>query len=138
MKSQSTIRPPLYSVEKCGDIAEIILYENIEENEYDGETFFTYDEYRINIPYRNNLENSIEQDYNTWLQHAKNIERTDIANKIRAERNRLLAESDWTQNADSPLDSNQKSAWATYRQALRDVPEQQGFPYEVSWPTVNK
>jgi len=43
----------------------------------------------------------------------------------------LLKESDWTQVADAPVD---QSAWADYRQALRDVPQQEGFPQEVVWP----
>lgn len=50
----------------------------------------------------------------------------------REERNRLLQESDWTQLADAPVDS---AAWAEYRQQLRDLPQQQGFPYSVVWPT---
>lgn len=49
----------------------------------------------------------------------------------RLERNGRLAESDWTQVADAPVD---KAAWATYRQALRDITEQDGFPSEVNWP----
>ena len=52
--------------------------------------------------------------------------------QIRHYRNQLLATSDWTQIADAPVD---QSAWATYRQALRDVPEQEGFPENVIWPT---
>ncbi len=51
---------------------------------------------------------------------------------IRAERNRLLAACDWTQLADAPVSSFQ---WANYRQALRDVPSQVGFPWTVVWPT---
>lgn len=42
---------------------------------------------------------------------------------IRKKRNKLLAECDWTQFFDSPLSVEQKQAWATYRQALRDLPE---------------
>ena len=53
------------------------------------------------------------------------------ANSVRAERDRLLAASDWTQVADAPADA---TAWATYRQALRDVPQQSGFPDSVVWP----
>ena len=41
---------------------------------------------------------------------------------LRAERNRLLAASDWTQMPDSPLTDEQRAAWAQYRQALRDAP----------------
>ncbi|MBG0791509.1 MAG: phage tail assembly chaperone [Desulfovibrionaceae bacterium] len=58
------------------------------------------------------------------------------ADQVRAERDRLLAESDWTQLADSPLDAEEKASWAAYRQALREVPQQEGFPYAVVWPTA--
>jgi hypothetical protein len=51
--------------------------------------------------------------------------------EVRTERNKLLSESDWTQLSDAPVD---KTAWATYRQALRDVPTQSGFPWTVTWP----
>ena len=50
----------------------------------------------------------------------------------RIERNARLAESDWTQVADAPVD---KAAWATYRQALRDITTQDGFPGSIEWPT---
>lgn len=51
---------------------------------------------------------------------------------VRAKRDGLLINSDWTQVDDSPVD---KSAWATYRQSLRDVPTQAGFPNSVTWPS---
>ena len=54
--------------------------------------------------------------------------------QVRAQRNSLLSLSDWTQLADAPLTTEQKQAWAEYRQALRDVPEQAGFPENVAWP----
>jgi hypothetical protein len=54
------------------------------------------------------------------------------AKSMRVTRNAKLAESDWTQLADSP---ENKAAWATYRQALRDIPTQASFPWEVQWPT---
>ena len=50
----------------------------------------------------------------------------------RAGRNAQLKESDWTQVADAPVD---KAAWAVYRQALRDVTSQAGFPWTIDWPT---
>lgn len=52
---------------------------------------------------------------------------------VRQDRNRRLAESDWTQLADTP--ATNKSDWATYRQALRDLPGKDGFPWVVDWPT---
>ena len=52
----------------------------------------------------------------------------DVASKaanVRAARDRALSASDWTQVADAPVD---KQAWATYRQALRDLPDAEGWP----------
>lgn len=50
---------------------------------------------------------------------------------VRTKRDKLLAETDWTQVADAPVD---QEAWATYRQALRDIPAQAGFPWTITWP----
>jgi hypothetical protein len=52
---------------------------------------------------------------------------------LRRERNNFLAGCDWTQLADSQVD---KQAWALYRQALRDLPQSAGFPWDYEWPTV--
>jgi hypothetical protein len=53
------------------------------------------------------------------------------SSEIRSERDKLLSASDWTQVADAPVD---QSAWAIYRQALRDITEQETFPATVTWP----
>lgn len=82
-----------------------------------------------------------EQANGVWVEKwvATNVSAEEIAqrtenqaNNVRAERNQKLSESDWTQVADAPVD---QTAWATYRQALRDVPEQAGFPWDVTWPS---
>jgi hypothetical protein len=54
------------------------------------------------------------------------------AESIRLQRTQLLKDSDWTQVVDAPGD---QVAWATYRRALRDLPAQAGFPWDVQWPT---
>ena len=74
----------------------------------------------------------------TWSVTAASVDEVnrrsqEMSAQVRAQRDQLLSQSDWTQVADSPVD---KAAWATYRQALRDVPEQPGFPWNVVWPTV--
>jgi hypothetical protein len=53
------------------------------------------------------------------------------ARRIRADRNTRLNDSDWSQIGDSTAD---KTAWAAYRQALRDIPTSVGFPWNVVWP----
>lgn len=50
-------------------------------------------------------------------------------------RNGLLLESDWTQSNDSPLTDAKKAEWATYRQALRDLPANTTDPRSPTWPT---
>ena len=57
---------------------------------------------------------------------------------IRGERDKLLANSDWTQGADSPLASAKKTSWATYRTKLRDVPKDQKDKTtyaSITWPS---
>jgi hypothetical protein len=56
-----------------------------------------------------------------------------LASEARAKRNALLTASDWTQINDVPVD---QSAWAVYRQALRDITSQTGFPQIIDWPTA--
>ena len=53
------------------------------------------------------------------------------AKSVREQRNQKLKDSDWTQVADAPVD---KAVWATYRQELRDITSQAGFPWDVTWP----
>ena len=50
---------------------------------------------------------------------------------VRTERDKLIDATDWTVLGDAKTD---KEDWKAYRQALRDVPEQEGFPYDVVWP----
>ena len=54
----------------------------------------------------------------------------DVAADARQERNNLLAATDWTASTDVTM----STAMTAYRQALRDVPTQSGFPSEVTWP----
>lgn len=54
-----------------------------------------------------------------------------IANDVRRTRDDLLAETDWWAVADRTMTQAEKD----YRQALRDVPQQDGFPVNITWPT---
>ena len=53
------------------------------------------------------------------------------AARVRIDRNTRLAACDWTQLTDAPVNA---TTWATYRQALRDITSQAGFPWDVQWP----
>ncbi len=56
--------------------------------------------------------------------------------EARAQRNRLLADTDWTQVLDAPIDTATREAYRVYRQALRDIPEQESFPEAIIWPEL--
>lgn len=61
---------------------------------------------------------------------------TQQAADIRADRNRRLLDVDFTQLPDVPISPALRAEFATYRQALRDVPQQSGFPSAVTWPAA--
>ena len=59
---------------------------------------------------------------------------SQLASVFRERRNRLLAECDWTQLAD--YEKADQADWTAYRKALRDVPQQSGFPETIEWPAA--
>lgn len=59
------------------------------------------------------------------------ISDVELAQAMRRQRDSLLGASDWTQVADAPVD---RQAWRAYRELLRQVPDQAGFPQEIHWP----
>ena len=61
----------------------------------------------------------------------KTMKDAEQAANVRRQRTELLKDCDWTQIADSTAD---KAAWATYRQALRDITAASGFPWTMTWP----
>ena len=67
-----------------------------------------------------------------WSAGAWVVDSARAAEAVRARRDALLAGSDWTQGRDIP--ESVAARWAPYRQALRDLPEQAGFPLDVAWP----
>ena len=90
---------------------------------------FAYDDEQVYQGYGENLESITEQEALSIANPPLN--KSQKEKKIRIERDRLLAETDWTQVPDAPVDAQ---AWADYRQALRDVPQQSGFPGDIDWP----
>lgn len=56
------------------------------------------------------------------------------ASSVRGQRDRLLAETDWIVIKNLELNQNIPGIWEVYRQALRDIPTQVGFPHNVTWP----
>ena len=85
----------------------------------------------INIPIRLSFEHEFDYSSKSWVLDI-NLLKQNIVNQ----RNNLLFKSDWTQLPNSPLNQQKQGQWATYRQSLRDIPAQSGYPTNVTWPTA--
>jgi len=130
-----------YEIEYDGDIARVTFFENAEwveteDSEEDETHKCRYDMYQLAVRNRENLIDSLENNIEAWAQMAKDVEYANLACAIRQKRDQLLKDSDWTQMVDVALTSEEKEAWRIYRQALRDVPQQEGFPYDVMCPML--
>jgi hypothetical protein len=93
--------------------------------------------------YRVNLERTAILQNNSWIEEWLEIPATEeqiqertasCANDARQKRNQLLAKCDWTQLSDVKAETS--IGWVSYRQALRDVPGQVGFPWNITWPNI--
>ena len=80
-----------------------------------------------NVQYTPAEEAARDADEALWAAGADD----EAAAEVRKERDSKLAETDWTQVADAPVSQED---WAAYRALLRSIPEQEGFPNEVTWP----
>ena len=92
-------------------------------------------------PYQYAQRDGVIEDNGQWFTHYIAVTPDDDqkaamdatqAAAVRTDRNTRLAACDWTQLPDAPVD---RQAWATYRQELRDVSSQTGFPWNVVWPS---
>ena len=77
----------------------------------------------------NGVESYMTQDEVDTFERNKPV--PDVALEVRLKRDRLLSDTDWMALSDNTMTPE----WATYRQALRDITAQEGFPYSVNWPT---
>lgn len=163
MKAESNLQPKnKFELEnilngKC----DIVFYDNIQEVETEEEDKkYTFDIYRLTTIYRDDLEKELNDDiekFEKWLELARNTEIEELGAAIREKRNKLLQESDQYMcfdrfGIDLPdnitatnllsvvksffkgLGTSINGNYAKYRQALRDITKQPGFPYNVEFP----
>nr|DAW09817.1 MAG TPA: tail assembly chaperone protein [Caudoviricetes sp.] len=146
-----------------GNLIEVTFFDDIKsemrkEQDSDNEVeVFTYKVYKITTTFRDNLEEHIQNNLNDWLESLKEQEKNSLASEIREKRNKLLEESDKYMILDrltmnfpqeisltnvvsvlkdffKTLSNIKNGSWAKYRQELRDLPNQKGFPYDVKFP----
>lgn len=133
-KVEFSSKPLAREVKTVGDVAHVYIRENIkkETREFEGESVTAYAaiEYAVDMKATPNLEITEE-----LAQKIVESVTAYEAKKVREIRNQLLAESDCYVLPDRPESEAVIDAWKTYRQALRDLPEQQGFPFDVVYPS---
>ena len=113
--------------------AVVFLRENIEPVQLSDDSIgYQADEYTMVMPFSTNLAVRISSDFPVYLDQAKAKDYADTASAVRGKRNVLLEKTD----KDCLVDRNPSDAILAYRLALRDVPEQSGFPYNVVWPEL--
>lgn len=102
-------------------------------------TVWDYDQFVLPCKQSAKLEANIESNYAQWLQKAKDCEYNAECEKVRAYRDKLINTCDikycncelW-----DLMDDTKKAEWRAYKQALRDIPFQEGFPYAVVFPKL--
>lgn len=112
-------------------------------NDLTGEEIVLYqcNKYEIPVKLKNNLFAEISANYEDWLKEAKLISHEKECQKIRDYRDKLLNECDLKLcNAElwESMSENEKEKWKNYKQALRDLTLQEGFPYVVNIPKKPK
>ena len=152
-------RPEKYKIVHTGNDAMISFREDITSRtitEDDVETVvWDADEYILMVPWADTLTDRVKDNYDVWLQKAKDEDYEKEAAAVRSVRNDLLANTDKDMvldrmGLDIPSGTTFQS-WlkflqelggavsgdmAEYRQALRDLTKQEGFPYDVEWPEI--
>lgn len=164
MKVESNLKPEnKFEIENIIDgKCDIVFFDNVQEIEAieENEKKYSFDTYRLKANYRDELEKELNDDiekYKEWLQLAKDTEFNELATIVREERNKLLQESDKYMCLDrlgieipenittgtiisvvkkffEGLGESINGNYAKYRQALRDITKQEGFPYNVEFP----
>ena len=146
MKVSSVTMPERpFQILRDGNSCTVEFYDNVRASEaIDGVTglkipSWDFDKYALPAPFSPGLAAEIESNYSAWLQKAKDAELAAEAEKVRNYRDNLLNTCDTVYcNAEkwAAMTAEQQQAWEAYKQALRDVPTQAGFPYTVNWPAM--
>lgn len=129
----------IYS-QSTGQIFKIVVTDDIQsqlqsgesyiEGSIDDSAYYIENGLAVAIPAKPDQYSVFDFTTKQWVQQ-ENLAIADVLPK----RQRLLYSSDWTQIPNGPLTTEQQAAWATYRQQLRDIPTQSGYPFNVIWPT---
>jgi hypothetical protein len=105
--------------------------ENYLESSIDSLNYYIENNLPVEIPPKPSKYSVFDFATKQWVE-SENLAIADVLPK----RQKLLYQSDWTQIPNNPLTAEQQAAWATYRQELRDIPQQSGYPFNVVFPVA--
>ena len=129
-KTHYSQKPENLEIITVGDKDLIYVRENIEKETINTDVSETVgyiaDEYFMTLPH------PATGNYKEYIVAAKAMEYENLANLARSRRNQLLSATDYLALSDQTMPDNVK----IYRQKLRDIPEQSGFPYEIEYPQL--
>lgn len=119
-----------YNNTRYGDYTAFLIDGDVDNHTFISTQYWDGNAWQVREPKPSN--------YHEWVNYGWQFDQTLFMQVLRTIRNGHLSESDWTQIPDSPLNEEQKVAWTTYRQELRDLPENcSGITSldDVVWPT---
>jgi hypothetical protein len=114
----------------CLDDDFLLQGENVLEGLANYENQYIENNLIVNMPLRPNGAAYFDYDTKQWI-----LDYPSQESLVKSQRDELLYKSDWTQIPNNPLTSEVQNEWAVYRQELRDVTSQSGYPFNVIWPT---
>lgn len=114
----------------CADDDFLLQGENVLEGLANYENQYIQNGQVVNMPPKPNGSTYFDYDTKQWVLDYPTQEAV-----VKQKRDDFLYKSDWTQIPNNPLTPEQQQAWAVYRQELRDVTSQSGYPFNVIWPT---
>lgn len=138
MRAESNIRPNKYEIENInGDRCDVILTTNVEQQEENENIVFKYNIYRLNTCYKEDILADIENNFEQYLSAAMNYERnkSEKQKEEREWRNEELDRMDKQLIKGFPTKYSEETI-LKYKQALRDYPEQEDFPYDCDRPKI--
>lgn len=138
MKAQSNVKPNQYEIENInGDRCDILFATNIVQEEDNENVIYKFELYGLNACYKENIQTDIEENFEEYLNAAKNYEKnkSEKQKQEREWRNEELDRMDKQLVKGYPKKYSEKTI-LNYKQALRDYPEKDGFPYDCDRPEI--
>lgn len=153
VRTELSEMPQEYTVIRQKDTAIITFYTDVQREERDDGPVYTAISWTLTCPWAESLERRVQNNVSLWRDKAMSVSYDEAASSVRAHRDKLLQNSDAQMAIDRlgltvpegstfsewlsflhALGDALTGKWKVYRQLLRDLPQQTGFPYEVEWP----